>query len=168
VGTPAIPSPKQQFLEALQREHETTMRVINAFPAGEGSFQPHPRSKTATQLVWNFVVEESMLLAALRNQLDVTKEFPKPPAALGEAIGAFRQTHANTVEALNAATDTDLARTVKFFTGPKAIGDVPMMQFAWFLLCDQIHHRGQLSIYVRMAGGKVPSIYGPSADEPWM
>jgi len=38
----------------------------------------------------------------------------------------------------------------------------------WFMLLDSIHHRGQLSVYVRMAGGKVPSIYGPSADEPWV
>ena len=35
------------------------------------------------------------------------------------------------------------------------------------MICDRIHHRGQLSVYVRMAGGKVPSIYGPSADDPW-
>jgi uncharacterized damage-inducible protein DinB len=44
---------------------------------------------------------------------------------------------------------------------------VPKIDFLWFLLCDQIHHRGQLSVYLRMAGGKVPSIYGPSGDEPW-
>jgi uncharacterized damage-inducible protein DinB len=36
------------------------------------------------------------------------------------------------------------------------------------MLCDQIHHRGQFSVYLRMADGKVPSIYGPSLDEPWM
>jgi len=41
------------------------------------------------------------------------------------------------------------------------------VDFLWFLLCDQIHHRGQLSVYLRMADGKVPSIYGPSGDEPW-
>ncbi len=58
--------------------------------------------------------------------------------------------------------------TVKFFTGPGQLGDIPVIGFCWFILCDQIHHRGQLSVYVRMAGGKVPSIYGPSADEPWM
>ena len=51
--------------------------------------------------------------------------------------------------------------TVKFFTGPKTLGDIPKIDFLWFLLCDQIHHRGQLSVYLRMADGKVPSIYGP-------
>jgi len=41
------------------------------------------------------------------------------------------------------------------------------MDFLWFLLMDMVHHRGQFSVYLRMADGKVPSIYGPSADEPW-
>ena len=48
------------------------------------------------------------------------------------------------------------------------MADVPKMQFLWMLLSDQIHHRGQLSVYLRMADAKVPSIYGPSLDEPWM
>ena len=56
---------------------------------------------------------------------------------------------------------------MKFFTGPGTIGDVPKVEFMYFILSDQIHHRGQLTVYLRMAGGKVPSIYGPSADEPW-
>jgi uncharacterized damage-inducible protein DinB len=47
------------------------------------------------------------------------------------------------------------------------MGDIPVYAFLWAMLADQIHHRGQLSVYLRMAGGKVPSIYGPSADEPW-
>ena len=57
---------------------------------------------------------------------------------------------------------------MKFFVGPKQLGDYTRLEFCWFLLHDEIHHRGQFSIYLRMAGAKVPSIYGPSADEPWM
>ena len=70
-----------------------------------------------------------------------------------------------------AAAQSPLAEklfgTVQFFTAPKTVGDIPTMQFLWMLLFDQIHHRGQFSIYLRMADGKVPSIYGPTADEPW-
>jgi uncharacterized damage-inducible protein DinB len=43
-----------------------------------------------------------------------------------------------------------------------------VIAFLWLMLMDSIHHRGQLSVYIRPAGGKVPSIYGPSGDEPWM
>ena len=63
--------------------------------------------------------------------------------------------------------DERLLESVKFFTGPKTLGDVRRLDFAWFLLMDEIHHRGQFSIYLRMADGIVPSIYGPSGDEPW-
>jgi uncharacterized damage-inducible protein DinB len=61
-----------------------------------------------------------------------------------------------------------LTETVKFPVGPGKMGDMTKMQFLWMLYCDQIHHRGQFSVYLRMADGKLPSIYGPTADEPWM
>jgi DinB family protein len=53
---------------------------------------------------------------------------------------------------------------LQFFVAPKTLGDYPTMEFLWFLLFDHIHHRGQLSVYLRMVG-KVPSIYGPSGDQ---
>jgi uncharacterized damage-inducible protein DinB len=56
---------------------------------------------------------------------------------------------------------------VKFVTGPKQMSDLRRLDVLWFLLNDHIHHRGQFSVYLRMAGGQVPSIYGPSADEKW-
>ena len=61
----------------------------------------------------------------------------------------------------------ELRQTVQFFVAPRTMGDIPKIDFLWFLLHDQIHHRGQFSVYLRMADGKVPSIYGPTADEPW-
>jgi uncharacterized damage-inducible protein DinB len=167
IGSMAIPSPKSQFLDALKKEHETTRKVVEAFPADQAEFKPHPRSNSARQLVFTFAVEEHLILAALKDQLNLSGGFPKAPDSWDECVAAFRKNHSETMRALESARDEDFAGTVKFFTGPGAIGDVPKTQFMWFILCDQIHHRGQLSVYVRMAGGKVPSIYGPSADEPW-
>ena len=167
VGSTAIPSPKQQFVQTLQREHGTTRRVVEAFPADQSELKPHPRSNSARQLVWTFAVEEQLILLAIRNQLNLGGGFPKAPEKWDEAVGAFLQTHAEVMDALQGASDEELSGTVKFFTGPGAIGDIPKMEFLWFLLFDHVHHRGQFSVYLRMVGGKVPSIYGPSADEPW-
>ncbi len=61
-----------------------------------------------------------------------------------------------------------MAATAATRTSFLQLGIFQWWKFLWMLLCDQIHHRGQFSIYLRMAGGKVPSIYGPTADEPWM
>ncbi len=64
-------------------------------------------------------------------------------------------------------SEADLRDTVQFLVAPKTMGNVPKLDFLWFLLHDQIHHRGQFSVYLRMADARVPSIYGPTADEPW-
>jgi uncharacterized damage-inducible protein DinB len=163
----AIPSPKQQFLDVLKREHETTRKVVDAFPADQFEFKPHPRSKSARELVWTFAVEEALIIKGLTNSLNFGGGPPKAPESWDEVVAAFKKNHADTISALESARDEDVYGTVKFFTGPGTIGDVPKIEFLYFMLSDQIHHRGQMTVYLRMAGGKVPSIYGPSADEPW-
>ena len=90
------------------------------------------------------------------------------PADMAEVVSAFEKGREEILTALRDARDKDLDGTVPFFTGPGQMGDVPKVAFLWFILHDQIHHRGQFSIYLRMADGKVPSIYGPTADEPWV
>lgn len=164
------PDPKQQFLDAYDKEHATTMRVIRAFPASKAELRPHPKCKSARELAWMFVLEQGMAEKALTTGFDWSKPPAMPPApdSMEGIIGAFDAGHKKVVALVRAQSDKQLTETVKFPVAPKTLGDVPRLQFLWFALCDQIHHRGQFSIYLRMADGKVPSIYGPSADEPWM
>ena len=75
--------------------------------------------------------------------------------------------HADLRDVVAAYSDEELLEPIKFFSGPKTLVDVPRIDFAWLVMSDRIHHRGQWSVYLRMADAKVPSIYGPSADEPW-
>jgi uncharacterized damage-inducible protein DinB len=56
---------------------------------------------------------------------------------------------------------------VRMPVGPRRSSPMRRGNALWLMLNDSIHHRGQLTVYLRMAGGRVPSIYGPSADEPW-
>src|SRR5690242_2419113 len=97
VGSASIPSARQEFLDTLKRENETTRRVIAAFPADQADFKPHPRSSSAKQLVWTFAIEEGVMLAGLKNQLDIASRggFPKPPEAWQDVLAAFTQNHAN-------------------------------------------------------------------------
>jgi len=162
-------TPRQQFINAYSQEHAITMRVLRAFPAAQAELRPHPKCKTARELAWVFVLEQGMAGVALTTGFDWSKPpgMHPAPATLEEIIAAFDQGRQQ-LTALVSQKDDALSGTVKFPTGPGTIGDVPLEQFLWMTLCDQIHHRGQLSIYLRMADGKVPSIYGPTADEPWM
>jgi len=163
-----MPSPKQQFLDAFGREHSTTLKVIRAFPSDQGAFQPHPRSQSAKTLIWTFTVEQGLTVDALKGTLKMPPTFPPVPETLGEAIAAFERAAAETIATVKRTPDSRFHASSPFFTGPGKIADVPNLDLLWLMLSDQIHHRGQLSVYVRMAGGRVPSIYGPSADEPWM
>lgn len=86
---------------------------------------------------------------------------------LPQRIISFQTEHVKLMRSLDRATEQDLYHSMKFLVNPREIKDIPRFQFLWFVYCDHIHHRGQFSVYLRMAGGKVPSIYGPSADEPW-
>ena len=164
-------SAKQQFLDAFQREHATTMRVLRAFPKDKLDLKPHERTRSARELAFIFVMEQALGEKALTTGFDWSKPpsgMPAAPDSLDAIIEAFDQAHKRTLQLVNDTGEDELLNeTVQFFTAPGTISDVQKLDFLWFLLHDQIHHRGQFSIYLRMAGGKVPAIYGPSGDEPF-
>jgi uncharacterized damage-inducible protein DinB len=164
------PTPKQQFLDGFNRETATTLKVVRAYPADKLDLKPAPSSNSARDLMWLFAMEQGLAEKALTTGFDWSQppgKLPSAPDAHADILkaveGAFERTRALVAQ----MPDSQMGDTVKFFVAPKTLGDIPKIEFLWFLLCDQIHHRGQLSVYLRMAGGKVPSIYGPSGDEPW-
>jgi uncharacterized damage-inducible protein DinB len=166
-GYTAAKSPKHAFLEKLERNHANTVRVLRAFPGDKSEFRPHERSSSALKLAWTFVVEERIMLKAGRGEQILGGGFPPPPDTWEQVLAAFDMVNADLVSELRDPRNGELHGTVKFMVGPKQTGDFALADFIDFMLDDQIHHRGQLAVYVRMAGGKVPAIYGPSADEPW-
>jgi uncharacterized damage-inducible protein DinB len=162
-----IASPKQQFANTYTRELQTTLKVLRAFPADQASYKPHERSNSALQLAWTFVIENNISIAALRGPLKLGSGVPAAPATLEEIIAAYEASAQDMLATLERTPDSRMVETVTFFTGPKQMGEFRVIDFLWFMLMDSIHHRGQMSVYLRCAGGKVPSIYGPTADEPW-
>ena len=166
-ASPSPPSHLEQLLDAVERETATTLRVLRAYPAEQSDLRPHAKSKTALELAWMFTLEQSISVAALRDELDMSGGFPPVPGDLPTVIDAFERSREDYVRVLRQASEAELKGTVRFPTGPGEIGDWPKIDFLWFILCDQIHHRGQFSVYLRMSGAEVPSIYGPTADEPW-
>jgi len=161
----------QQFLDVFDREHATTLRVLRAYPLDKLDLKPHAMCKNAKELAWMFVMEQGLLEKALTTGFDWSAPMSAPPPApesMDAIIDAFDDGHNRVKNIVNRMSEDQFQETVKFFVAPKTIGDIPKIDFLWMLLHDQIHHRGQFSIYLRMAGAKVPSIYGPTADEPWM
>ncbi len=160
---------KQQFLETFDRECQTTIRVLRAYPTDKLDLKPHTLCKTAKELAWMFTLEQGLLQTLLTTGLDFSKPMAPPPApeSWDAVIGGFDEARQKLQKLVEQMTPDELNETARFYVAPKTLGDIPKMALAWTMLHDQIHHRGQFSIYLRMAGGKVPSIYGPTADEPW-
>jgi uncharacterized damage-inducible protein DinB len=96
-------------------------------------------------------------------------EFKHPPApkTVKAIVEAYTKRHAALVKKVEKAGEPLFAKELDFFVAKGRMGKVSVRGMLWDLLHDQIHHRGQLTIYHRLVGAKVTSIYGPTADEPW-
>ena len=163
-------SPKQQLVDAIKDESARTRRLLSAFPATASEMRPHATSQSAREIVHTLCIEAAIGSRALDGTLDLSKmgSMPPAPATWGDVLTAFDGAYAGLIKLLESTPDAELPKTVIFMTGPKQMGPVPKGTIVQFMLNDHIHHRGQLSVYLRMSGSKVPSIYGPSRDEPWM
>jgi uncharacterized damage-inducible protein DinB len=161
-------SEKQQYTNALKDELGRTKRFLAAFPPSASELKPHETSQSAREVVHTLCAEAMISIKVLDGSLDLAKlSFPKPPATWDEVTKAFHDQYDALLATLEKTPDGDFAQTIPFMTGPKQIGPMPKGDIVRFMLSDHVHHRGQLSVYLRMSGSKVPSIYGPSKDEPW-
>lgn len=160
-------SEKDLIAQQLDQEIQTTLRVLKAYPEDKLDLRPSEKSRTARELAWVLVNDTRAFGGALDGTLNLAGT-PKAPQSLREIITALEESRKELSSKLGRLSDQHLQNTVKFPVGPKKMGDVPLNAFGWVTIKDHVHHRGQFSVYLRMAGGKLPSIYGPTADEPWM
>ena len=161
-------SGKTQYLATRADEHLRTMRVICAYPPEHADLQPHPISRSARELIFTFAVDCDLCRSAIINQLQLPPQRPRAPEQWADIIATYEQSYARLLSVVHDMSEDELQATIPFFVGPRTMGDVPRIALLWNMLFTEIHHRGQLSVYLRMSGSKVPSIYGPSYDEPWV
>jgi uncharacterized damage-inducible protein DinB len=157
---------KETFLAAFEREAATTLKALRAYPADKAELKPAEKMKTARELAWMLVLNQMVLVPTMNANLQ-PGSLPEAPKQWDEVLKGFEREHRETITQLDKLTDEQMNRTLKMPVGPGQIGDMRIGDALWFFLSDTIHHRGQLTVYLRMAGGKLPSIYGPTADEPW-
>ena len=152
----------------VRRKAETPafVRVLKAMPEDRLDYQPDPKARTARELAWVMAVEEQALLGVLDKG---TIDWPSdpPPARAADIVAAYEKASAAVTEKLGALDEAAWRKNAAIKMGAAAWEDT-VANMAWGLFFDAIHHRGQLSTYLRPMGGKVPQIYGPSADDPGM
>jgi uncharacterized damage-inducible protein DinB len=149
-----------------QRSQEVPkfVKVLKAMPQGRLDYRPDPRSRTAADLAWVLAAEEAALVTLLdTGQVEWKEE--KAPATVDEIAAAYERNAGAVNERLARLDEAAWEKKGQFMMGGQVVWEDSIGEFVWGFLLDAIHHRGQLSTYLRPMGGKVPAIYGPSADD---
>jgi uncharacterized damage-inducible protein DinB len=150
------------FLPTLKQEHRATKAVIQAIPLDKGDYRPDAISKSAVDLAWHIVVTETRFMdAVLAGEFDFSPR-PLPDSVRNSAdILAWYTAEFNSrIEKLSQMPAESLVKVVDF----RGIFQLPAVMFLGVQSHHSVHHRGQLSTYLRPMGAKVPAIYGESYD----
>ncbi len=149
------------FPKSFVRESQTTLELLRRYPADQLDLQPTDKLPTARQLIWTLVLGQ-MAMGMLTERDDVLPgDMPSPPAALPELIAAYESAHREAIARLGALTEARLNNPVRVPITRRTIGECRRGDVLRMLLLDGIHHRGQLSVYQRLAGGMALGIHGP-------
>lgn len=151
-----------QALPRLNMEHATTKRVIEAIPADKGDYRPDAISKTALELAWHIVAAEKRFLSGIcAGAFDFTPiHRPESIRNSAQIAAWFDETFNANLQQIERLSGEQLAKTVDF----RGMLQQPAVLYLVLFQNHSIHHRGQLSMYLRPMGAKVPSIYGESYD----
>jgi uncharacterized damage-inducible protein DinB len=151
------------FLDSIKRESLATKNVIAAIPADKGQYKPDDYSKCANELARHIAAAECRLLSIpVNGEFNPAAPSPLPESAKtpAEIAAWYEQSTADTLDKLGKLSPEKLLKVVDF----RGLFQMPAVMYLQFALHHSVHHRGQLSAYLRAMGSKVPAIYGESYD----
>ena len=154
-------------LNSVKRETETTKKVLAAVPDAKSDYKPDPNAKTGWELAWHIAGSDVDFLNAIADmKFDMAAMQREPadkPKNVAELVEWYDKNMQRGIDRVAAMTAEQLATPVDFF----GLYNFPAVIYLSLLNNHRIHHRGQLSTYLRPMGSKCPSIYGGSYDEPF-
>jgi len=154
---------REFYVERRKAELPAFLKVLKALPRDRMDYKPDERSPSAEQVAWT-LVHQTMICSDVAK--DARGEWIDSPApSLDEMIQNFETASDELIEKVSGMDEDTWNRKAEFVYQGKVVSEQPAGQFLWTMMFDAIHHRGQLSAYLRPMGGKVPAIYGPSGDE---
>jgi uncharacterized damage-inducible protein DinB len=155
------------LLGELEQEAQTTRRVLERVSEDRLAWKPHDRSMSLGQLALHVAIVPGAIAEMSRQSPRQVSKFEHPSAkSAAELVPTLDQSVAKAREILRGMHDADLGETWRLVDGDRELMAVPVSALLRALMLNHwYHHRGQLSVYLRQIGVRVPSIYGPSADE---
>lgn len=161
----------EMFLAQLDREGPRTRRVIEQVPEGRDDWKPHEKSMTLGRLTVTVAGIPSWFVMMVNDdQLDVSPPggptySPPPMRTRDERVKALEDGIAAARAAFAGTTDDHLMKPWRLLAAGKVMSEVPRHVMIHDTFMHLAHHRGQLTVYLRLTGATVPAIYGPSADD---
>lgn len=150
------------LLGTLKNEHRTTRKILEAVPADKADYRPDPVSKSAMELVRHIAAAEIRFLETTINaEFSATSSLPESVKTPAEVAAWYSQNFARNFDKLAHLKGDHLMKITDF----RGLFKLPAVAFLQVGMNHSIHHRGQLSSYLRCMGAKVPSIYGESFDD---
>ena len=155
---------RARFLAIWEKEAPVTRTVISRIPENS-DYRPDPKSRPAREIAWLIVQECSLLVEGLEKGTMEWVDAPAP-ATVKEIVEKFDSSQKHWLERLQRLDAAHWEQQVPFTFQGQEVMRATGFENGWGFLLDVIHHRGQISTYLRPMGSTVPQIYGPSADEP--
>ena len=155
----------ERFLQVWDREAQSTLKLLRSLPADQYDFRPDTGGRSLGELAWHLAEGDAYMSHGIEagGFLSGTKppniERPRQVEALAPG---FDRIHSEAVARIRKLTPDDLDRQVPFFGGQA----MPIREILWsMIIFHGIHHRGQLALMCRLAGGACPGLYGPNREE---
>lgn len=159
------------FLAELESEAGKSRRMLEQVPSGKRDWKPHDRSMAFGYLSELVATIPSWVgMAITLDELDIAPKDgpthkPAPLNTSAELVAALDKTVAQAREALQQTTDAHLATPWRLLAGGHLAFEQPRHEVIRDTFLHSAHHRGQMTVYLRLLGSKVPSVYGPTADD---
>lgn len=154
---------RELMLQGLEREVETTKKVLSAVLDSNRDFRLDPKSRTAWELAWHLAsTDVQMLDEVADHKFEMEPRFKEEPKNVAGLVDWYDTNSRRAMARVRALTPQQLTTPVDFL----GVFNLPAVFYLGFVNNHSIHHRGQLAAFLRPMGSKVPSIYGGSADEP--
>lgn len=156
---------REFFVATVKDELPRFERLLKALPAKKTNYTPHPKSRDAKGIIAIIGNESAQFLEFLKKGfIDYAKYKEKNFKSISEALKFFITNMNKVLNITSKMTEKQWDSKAQMLVGSHVEWETNKGNMAWGLMLDLIHHRGQLSTYIRPMGGKVPSIYGPSGD----
>lgn len=154
----------EMFLSAWDREAENTLKLLRALPVAQYDFRPDAGGRSLGELAWHLAETDAYMSDGIDHgvfRLDRKPPNIERPRTVEALAPGYERVHREAVERIRKLKTEDLDRIVPFFVGERSIREILWGAILW----HGIHHRGQLSLMCRLAGGQTPGFYGPNREE---